>query len=294
MKLLINLSIFLLSYISWSHTNVIVTKQFGNIELRSSTAYHTEEINRNLIIGNYAELLSQKMNYSGKIFLYLQESSENEIQIWNTTEREKVHKTDYDLTVYIRVNKIEIAKCLTLLELTLTNLKNIKKYDKSFLSWYSNQVSPIALEVQQTKIFRPDDTEKLAKIEFFTYYYQSGKYHLIAKNNCETKELMTFDSFKQLAEIKPYVLCVFTTSEDVSIIDASCVYDHDKKLYYTKESKIQLNIPAFDNYLSFMPYYIRRLGKDNVIFETFWGDRVSLYSFSKGIFIENIEDKIKQ
>ena len=59
-----------------AHTNRIVEKTYGNVNLISSTSYYTEEVNKNIITAKYADLLLKELNYNQPIRLRLTQERE--------------------------------------------------------------------------------------------------------------------------------------------------------------------------------------------------------------------------
>ncbi len=284
---------FLLSVnLNFGHTNTIVQKKYGNITIASSTYFRTEEINRHLIIGQYAELLCKQMSYSGEIFIYLLQSPETEFRAWRANSNENPW---LDLNINISSPYKDVTSCLNFIENVISNREKLKKNIRNISEWYSAKTSDNVKQIMLNKIMRPDDVIELANPKFFTYYFQDGFYHVLCTDSCETKEIAKLEQILQFSEPKFYILCIFKSPDEILILDANCRYDFEQKKYFVKsiDTNLTMDKTEFKNY-NFRPYHILALGKDNIVFESFWSEKVFLYSMSKKIFIQDLDLQIQK
>ncbi|WP_396143128.1 hypothetical protein [Flavobacterium sp.] len=286
--------LLIISNVAFGHKNTYFKKKYGNIELVSSTYYYTEDINKNLIIGQYAEKLSELLKYNESIQIYLNQDSTIKIYTW----QKDINQKDESASLNIMINSPEkdVTKCLNFIEKSILNRDKIQLEKINFQNWYeSNDLSINVQEVLKIKIYRPNDIEQLPKTKFFDYYFQNNNFHVISTVSCAIRELDTFTEILQFVEPKYYVLCVFTKMNALQIFEASCKYNFEEKNYYLESHKTELKIEKrADYFTSFRPYKISSLGKSNITLESMWGEDLYLYSLSKKIFINDLEKQIEK
>lgn len=285
---------FLVFNLAYSHKNTYFKKQFGNIELVSSTYYYTEDINKNLIIGKYVQLLSQLLKYDQSIRVILNQDETIKFNAWFNDLNQKDETSS--LNIMINSHDKDVSKCLALIEKVIINSNRLKKEKNNFQHWYSSiNLSMNVKEILNIQVYRPTDIEQLPKVKFFDYYFQDNYFHIVSKANCANKELGVFDDIIQFSEPKYYTLCVFTKINNLMIFEASCAYDHDVKDYYLKSESTELKIEKRkDFFTSFRPYKISSIGNTILIIESMWAEDIYLYSIAKKIFIDDLEKQIEK
>jgi hypothetical protein len=279
--------------VAFSHKNVHVSRTYGNVTVESSTCFYNEEITKNLIIAKYAEILSNRYSYTGTIRLLLLDNNEMRFSIWDKRSEEK---EDDDLNIMIVSPGKDISKSISLIEKAILNKGNLSKFKKDFPNWYSGKLTEISRKIFEIKIERPNDVKELPKIRFFNCFFQNLKYHFTAVgDNCDSKEdVMIFDEIIQINETHPYIICVIAANEEVTVCEAKCEYDSEQKKFFMKDAVTKFNLKNTDQRSSCIhPYHISGLGQKYISFETLFGDRVSIYSLSKKILVDNLDEIIK-
>ncbi|GAA4049194.1 MULTISPECIES: hypothetical protein [Flavobacterium] len=286
--------LFLICNSAFSHKNTFFKKNFGNIELVCSTYYYTEEMNKNLIVGQYAQKLSELLNYNQSILIFLNQDETISFRAWRKDSSSKDESAD--LNIFIDSPDKDVSRCLSYIEKVILNRDRLKKEKFTLQNWYyTNDVSLIVQEVLRTKINRPNDIEQLPKTKFFDYYFQNNRFHVISNQNCGINDLGTFDDIIQFVEPKYYTLCMFTTKNILKIFETSCDYNFKDNKYYFNSKSTELKIEKRkDFFTSFRPYKITSLGKTNIVIESMWGEDVYLYCLSRKIFIEDLEKQIEK
>lgn len=282
--------IFLLFSVSlYAHKNKIVKHEYGNITLISSTGFYTEAINKNLIITQYAEMLSEKLNFKENILVYLSESSYNlgnsiSVTYYNNSEKLKENE-DYNLNILIHKTEKNIGKCLNIIEFAILNYKTINKFKKvKFNEIYDNDFSTLIKEIIQNKIYRPSVVEELNRGFIYNYFVQNGKFHFFRNNN----ELKIFDEITDFFVKSNDIVIVFVTPIEIEIIQSRLAYNLEKKDHDLLINYHTIKIDDIDNYYS--PYKTNLLGNNIITFESMLGERVLLYSLEKKIFIQDLDE----
>lgn len=277
----------------YSHKNTFFKKKFGNIELVCSTYYYTEDMNKNLIIGEYAQKLSELLNHSEPIRITLNQDETIKFYAWRKDKNQK--DESFDINIIINSPEKDVSKCLNFIEKVILNHEKLDQKKNNLSDWYSSDSSSNVNEVLSIKIHRPNDIEQLHKTRFFDYYFQNNAFHVISINNCDVNELGSYSDIIQFVEPKYYTLCMFTAKNILKIFETSCDYNFVDKKYYFNSKYTELKIEKRKDFLtSFRPYKISSLGKTNIVIESMWSEDVYLYCLSRKIFIEDLEKQIEK
>jgi hypothetical protein len=275
--------IMLFTSLVYGHKNVLVQKKYGNVNLVSSTAFYTEDINRNLITAQYYELLLKEINYKEPVYLRLDDEGSFNFRAWIQTDVQ-----DVGLHIVIDIKEHDITKTLMFLENVMSNIKKLDNEKKNFSTWYISQTSPLIKKILSNKIYRPKEVSELNEPAFFDYYYVNGSYHIISHQNREIIEVAILNKILQFKTITPSLLCLFIEKNSILLVTGEYKYDFDKQKYFATSEQIPLTIESEWKY-SFRPYTIKTLGQKYVLFETLFRDQVSLYSIKKRVLIQNLD-----
>lgn len=281
----INIFIFIFfSQLALSHVNKHVTKTYGNITVESSTYFISEEINKNLMIGKYAELLSAKLLFKSTIQLYLIQDSETEIRIW------KNNKTDspFTLTVFIKSPEKDVSKSLSLIFNAILQFDELPKDSKTILEWYNSISDNIIIDILNERLERPDEVKELHQPAFFTYYFKNEQFHIVRVDQCESKLVAVIDDLYQFEIVKPDVICLFSTLGLINIVQAGCKYNFDQKNYQMQMNSMEIEIKN-SSATYFKPFETKEIGIDKIYFEENSSNRVLLYSLSKHKVIQDLD-----
>lgn len=282
--------ILLLSFGTISaHQNVIFQKSYGNVNLISSTSFCTEEINRNIIIAKYVELLLKELNYKNPIYLRLTHDSEFKCLAFF----EKGEFQNKELNIAIFEKEIDILKTLSLVENIILNQKSLNKAKDKFSNWYNSKYSKIVENILSNKIDRPADVAELKSHGSFDYFYQNGIYHILSYQNNEIVEVAQLHKILQFSTPTYSLLFIFTEIDSLTIISANYKYDFNEKQYHPTSETLTLDFKTDWEY-SFRPYSIRLLGQKYITIESLFGDSVSLYDITKKKFTQNLLSKLEE
>lgn len=282
------IAFFLLFSISlYAHKNKRVSHDYGNVTVESWTANYTESINKNLIIGQYASLLCKKLNFDKKILLYLSDSNGKifSISTYYSKDFPESNSGKY-LNIFIFIDEKNISKCLNIVEFSILNEKNLNVFSKEQITQiYNSEPSKIIKEIIKEKIYRPNLVNDLERFEEYNYFIQNEKFHLYRKDD----EIGIFDDILDFLVISRDLVVVFFKINEVEIFQSRDNYNTEKKISSFQLIKHKIKIEDNDLGL-YLPFRTKLFGKNIIILENFWGDRVLLYSLDKKIFIQNLDE----
>lgn len=278
MKILYLIIALLLLQSSFALENSNVKKVYGNITVYSSQSYYTEGVNTTLIIAQYAELISKHYNYSDKIYLRFFEGQSDTTNI-NVLFYNAEESSDVGMNIFFQGTNFNIQGCLNVIEKSITNHRNLKQVEKSINQLYTSPPSNIVAEILHQKIYRPNDTYKLEKVnKSYTYFYLDNEYHFIEINNNIETELVAVDKVIDFSAFYN-LLIVFTRTNEVKVIRP-------------KEPIRTLKLENTDSY--YRPYQISYLGGNKLFieFNSYSNEnkhRIALYDLQKDIFVQDLD-----
>lgn len=315
MEIIIALLLFLSIYTNVNaHEDFDTINDYNNIKVRVKTGYSYEEINKCMIIGQLAEILSKELNYNQEIFLdfthfyvedcnpvYFISFDKGAIQYsWSKDKQEDIFK---DSVIIIRQTgrKFDAISTLKLVEYAIKNLTKIKSeqrrlnYNHPYCQWTINSIDTnIIHELQsintsielkriiQSKVYRPNKDFKSG----ISYYWQNNKYYVISKDyNKEELVLLSLDN-------------IFFYKDFHN--PASIIFDTDSSFYYVDMwknnfvSKKQVIMNHGDYY---GVYQIEDIGGDKISIYYYnipkkigvSGERTLIYLIDKDELIQNLE-----
>jgi hypothetical protein len=300
----------------FAHQDFWMIKTFGNVKVRIKTGFNYEEINKAWIIGELTNKFANTLKYKDTIFLDFNHHYTGDVrpdyfisyddgsikQTWSGAE------TLYFLrgkALVIRevARRFDATATLKLVEYAIKNLSAIKQqqkpleYNKNYCQWLINSIdtskaqqvvknnlSKLALDVMNNKIYRPKSENGSNNI---SYFFKNNRYHIFY-NDYKVKDsvLLAVDNIYQF--------------ETISFNEAT-VLDTDSTFYYVQG----VNNPHASNHWTiknkfdyYKPYEITRVGTSKVAF-SFWyyskeggrqpKERTLVYRSDKNELIQDID-----
>lgn len=265
--------------LSYPHEDKFVEKYYGNVKVETFTDNYVEEMNKTLVIAQYAEILAKKYSYSNMIFLYFSEDQLNKASINAWLPREGDNSDNIDgINIMFKMSEFDIKGCLNIIEASLRNKNKLEKLKNKFSIVYLKTPSEIVENVLKTKIYRPNVVKELERPEPFSYYYQNNYCYIIEKKGEVEKELLIIDRIVDFCVLKNDLAIIFTKTDEIKVIDS--------------KSEIKtIKIEEVDKF--YRPYKVNMLGNNKISFEfsnrSGKGNRVMMYFIDKGIFIQDID-----
>lgn len=287
MKVSITIFLLCLFRFCFAHENVVVKHQYENVEIFSSTCFYTEEINRNLIIGQYVQLLSDKKDFKKRIkIIILQDFVENILINAN-----KNTDDGFDLQVTIVSMNISVPETVFLISHIIDNYNTIPKRKSKQFTWRDASENSIANDILKTKIYRPNIVKELEFKSDFTYYFQNDSFFVEKNQDCNTQVLSQVKDLKQFNPVNNNILVIIYEKNNCEIISSICEYDFNEKVYKPKNFTDNFKILE-DEYTCFHPFNIQNLSYQ-IFFESIDQKQLHSYSITEKKFIQNINEKIK-
>jgi hypothetical protein len=177
----------LFSLNSYSHKDIIIKKQFGNVYVVFQTPYKYEEVNKGLIIGIYAEKMLKQINYLDSIILHFKHAqypyvfSEdtiniNKLKLYKTTKNPATNIitfTMYDFNYNIK----------NVLNFVYNNLHNPNnEYQYNELLKIFNTPNKLTEKIIKEKTLRQYTYNEKNYCSYLKYYTKNNKYFIIRKN----------------------------------------------------------------------------------------------------------------
>lgn len=287
------LVILFIPSICFGHKSFQFEHEFENLYLYSSTEFITEEVNSNIIIGEYTNLLLKESFNNQKVKLFLHFGFDFK---YYAGFGDKNESDDERFTISIWFNKIDIEKKLNLILYFLENqeqFKNNKQNKEKIFEKFNADLSTRVSELMNHKIVRPQLVSKLNALNNFNYYFQNGCFNITSNKYNQEHEIIRVKNLYQIST-PTYEDLFLITEGGKHIYAISCRYNYEL-LSKSYNPKIQLNKLDFCEIEKsiFKPYIIRLLGKNKfTIEEAYWGDEVYLYFKDKNILIRNLDKLI--
>lgn len=286
-QIIINMRILivllLMSNITFGHTEKVIKIKYGNIDVTTIASDYVEEMNKTLIIAQYANMLSKELKYSGKVYLLFSEQ-----QLENTSIKSWIPEADGSpetdgIHIMFRLKTFSIAGCLNVIENTLLNVKNLKKYrDKNF-NIYSGKISQVVTKVLAEKIYRPNGIKELEKPELYSYYITNGEYNFFRKEASDEEKFAVLPNILDFQILSHDIVIVFKNAESFTIFK-------DKN---PDRDVIIEEIPRY-----YWPYKVHLSGDYKIIIEFFrfseQKNRVMIYYLDRNEFVQDIDKVLRK
>lgn len=207
---------FILFNNAYAHKNITITQSFGNVEVIFLTGFYYEEINKALMIGQYAEKLSKAMNFDNQITLFFKhniDDYEEPYYIFNNNKTKEIIPGEIFLDMKDR--EFNVLDILNLIEYSIANRNNINDLNALVLiEQNKNKKSKRIQTVVENKIYRPTIVNELNSLNNgISYFYKNDSFHVFRKENGKEKILFNFQSIYQIAQIDESSLLIFDTKE---------------------------------------------------------------------------------
>lgn len=258
-QIIIILLNFILFNNAYAHKNITITQSFGNVEVIFLTGFYYEEINKALMIGQYAEKLSKAMNFDNQITLFFKhniEDYEEPYYILNNSETKKIIPGEIFLDMKDR--EFNVLDILNLIEYSIANRNNINDLNALFLiEQNKNKKSKRIQTVVENKIYRPTIVNELNTLNNgVSYFYKNDNFHVFRKENGKEKILFNFQNIYQIAQIDEFSLLIFDTKKSFYY------FSKIKQKNFSKKHEIK------DDQSQGLPYSVCKLS-NNLISITF-------------------------
>lgn len=272
--------LLLISNLSFAHEDKMIQRSYGNVSITTFASDYVEEMNKTLLVAQYAELLAKNLNYTGKINLLFSEEQLKPSSITCWMDKEEKSQANV-INAMFRFKDFSIAGCMNVIENTLINAKKIVKFKDKNFDIYNGSSSPMVVKVLEARLYRPNEINKLEKPSLYSYYVERGKYHLIRKEREKEEELSVLDNILDYQIISRDIVIVFTTFDEL-------------KIFQTKKPVILekiTDVPSF-----YWPYNMHLVGDNKILFEFYWRseqkNRMMIYYLDTNVFIQDIDKLI--
>lgn len=274
------LILLLISNLSFAHEDKMIQKSYGNVSITTFASDYVEEMNKTLLVAQYAELLAKKLNYTGKIYLLFSEEQLKPSSITCWMDKEESSQANV-INAMFRFKDFSIRGCMNVIENTLINAKKIAKFKDKNFDIYNGSSSPMVIKVLETRLYRPNEINELEKPSLYSYYVEGGKYHLIRKERDKEEELSVLDNILDYQIISKDIVIVFTTFDELQIIQ-------------TKKPIIIEKITEVPNF--YWPYNAHLVGDNKILFEFYWRseqkNRMMIYYIEENLFVQSLDKVI--
>ncbi|MCH2491121.1 MAG: hypothetical protein MK211_13340 [Flavobacteriales bacterium] len=283
-KLFLIFNFLMLHQLAFSHETVNVTKDFNNVKVIFTTGYYYEEINKALIIGEYSERLSKKLNFQGKITLWFNHDYTNDKETYYLINSDIV-KSSYskdEIFIKMKDESYNILQVLTLLEQSILNFQRNDKLGEVLILKEDKRISNLLKSILEAKIYRPSFVKDLAIPDNgISYYFKQDSFYVYRIENEVENILFNEKSIYQLSAIDEYSILFFNSKTTFYFISSNRLRPPSKKI------EIETNI------LPTKPYLLSNISKE-MISLSFQEDqrnkaeRVMIFNHKKGILIQDI------
>lgn len=262
---------------SFANKDILTKKVYDNIAISILTSEYTEEINKALIVAQYAEILSKEYFYFDKIYITFIQKEDNYMRYWFSDGKDSVDNL-IGLNVMFKIEEFNIEKSLKVIEYAIINYKKEKLFSKNLESVYNGNTSLKIKEVLNNRIDRPNIVRELSKPDFLNYYFKNNKYHFIYKRVKIEEEILVSENLFDYKILDVDLFIVFTSYNEFKIIKEGVVIK-------------TLNIENTDSIFRLFKVFL--VGENKLIIEyskiSKYHKNVMLYFIDKDKFIQNID-----
>ncbi|MBO9693374.1 hypothetical protein [Chryseobacterium sp.] len=229
--------------------NITVHHTSGNVIVHISCFSYREEINKGIIIGQYAQELSKKYNYNDSIEIFL--------EMVPNQQPEYFFRNKKNIFLHVNAYNFNLLDNLKLIEFAILKKGKIPhKVDIGGILQGSNseQIEQVLL----LPVERPNIIKELSNDTDYSYRYQYDKYYIY---NIKTKEsLISVNSI--------YLFSTIAYSRPIIFINNHQFYYKNligdlKLVSFSKENKLSENLPIKE-FNNFVLFNIVEKGNDNI------------------------------
>jgi hypothetical protein len=261
-NILFILALLITSFI-YAHKNVQLEFKKGKITLVTSTSTYNEEINKSLILTEYANTLLDTLGYKKEIKM---------LNFQSDTNYFKAYYDDGKLTfARFRLDLIDIKTYLNFIHYIIVNEKKLdltKPIDSKVLKENYKLVDKIT----SVKVIRPNEVKELNHLINYSYYYKDNYYyfHTLRTN----KEVYQANNFRQVYSVTSSKFLIFLNDCEFNLIDEN-------------------NSTSFK--LSFKDIYFRfiYINEDYSFIQSFWRDKLVLLNLKNNTITEDYYNKFE-
>lgn len=262
---------------SFANKDILTKKVYDNIAISILTSEYTEDINKALIVAQYAEILSKEYFYFDKIYITFIQKEDNYMRYWFSDGKDSVDNL-IGLNVMFKIEEFNIEKSLKVIEYAIINYKKEKLFSKNLESVYNGNTSLKIKEVLNNRIDRPNIVRELSKPDFLNYYFKNNKYHFIYKRVKIEEEILVSENLFDYKILDVDLFIVFTSYNEFKIIKEGVVIK-------------TLNIENTDSIFRLFKVFL--VGENKLLIEyskiSKYHKNVMLYFIDKDKFIQNID-----
>ncbi|UOX34839.1 hypothetical protein LXD69_04845 [Flavobacterium sediminilitoris] len=262
---------------SFANKDILTKKVYDNIAISILTSEYTEDINKALIVAQYAEILSKEYFYFDKIYITFIQKEDNYMRYWFSDGKDSVDNL-IGLNVMFKIEEFNIEKSLKVIEYAIINYKKEKLFSKNLESVYNGNTSLKIKEVLNNRIDRPNIVRELSKPDFLNYYFKNNKYHFIYKRVKIEEEILVSENLFDYKILDVDLFIVFTSYNEFKIIKEGVVIK-------------TLNIENTDSIFRLFKVFL--VGENKLLIEyskiSKYRKNVMLYFIDKDKFIQNID-----
>lgn len=235
---------------SFAHKDIVIQHKYGNVKIATKTGFYYEEINKTLIIGQYAQLLCEKLNFKDTITIFFKHNYiKNASSKFNIEKSKSKHGRRFFITY--ESSSFDFAETLNIVEYIILNKSKSLKCNLDKKS--QNAPSNLITEVLSLKIYRPLIVEKLNSNNTLSYYVQNSKYSLFYLDNVKQNCILELKDVYQLSFIN---------------LNSSIVFDSNKSFYYlNKDNRGNLRRNDFNSKDFYMPFNVEQVSQNLIEIE---------------------------
>lgn len=217
--------------VNYAHKNVQLEFKKGKITLITSTSTYNEEINKSLILAEYADILLDSLGYK------------KDMKILNFQSNKKFLKSKYDdndgQLTFFRVNLelLDIKKFLNFIHYIIVNEKIInlrQPVDSKNLKESYELVDRII----SIKMKRPNEVKELDCFTNYSYYFKDNNYYFHKLNTEKEVDIYNINNFKQIHSVTSSKFLVFLNDHKFDLVEENkktsfkLSFEDDYSTYY--------------------------------------------------------------
>jgi hypothetical protein len=247
MKNILFILAFIVTSFIYAHKNVQLEFRKGKITLVTSTSIYNEEINKSLILTEYANILLDSLGYKKEIKIF---NFQNDKNFLNSKYNDEGILTFYRSDIKL----LDIKIFLNFIHYIIVNEKKInltQPIDSKVLKENYKLVDNII----SLKVSRPNEVKELNYFTNYSYYYKDNNYyfHTLLTN----KEVYQTSNFRQIYSVTSSKFLIFLNDCEFNLID--------------ENNSTSLKLSFKDIYFRFI--YIN---EDYSFIQSFWRDKLVL------------------
>lgn len=267
-KVFIVLSFFILN-LNYAHKGIQLEFTRGNVILLTSTHDYNEEINKSLILSDYANILLDSLGYNKKIKIF--NFQDNDKKMFSYKDEKD------DLICFFRtdLNMLDIKSFLNFINYIIINEKKIN-LKKPFNYTESKENYKLIDNIISKEIHRPKELNQLDNLINYSYYYKNNNFHFYSLIG---KELVyKTQNFSQVESVSALNFVVFLNNNQLDLIKDV----NDIKTFSLSNEK-----------RSPLKFKIININKDYCFIQHSWEQELILVNLNTGQITENFNSRLE-